>query len=413
MKVTIELDEEIFQNLDYTKEEVKIILMSLFKEWYNKNYINEVKVDIEGIDKSIDYIRTDLKNNMSVVSNKLESFDNKISRFENNINKVSEITNDMNVITKDLFALSKSTKKGKVFENSIEEYFNNNLKDYTFINTSFTNHSGDGIITSPYSKKEIIVEMKNYTANIPSAQLNKFKKDMLTTSIKYGLFISINGIQGKKSLDYEVFDCEDNKMYIIYISNILDFNKIIETGLMLLEKFIEFDNDKKDNNENFKENIIEDLKELDLYARNVISLRQNFNIMEKTIRSSLDSFYSNLRTYETNISDKITGILSKVNLMNTSSSIESVDVLKKYSEHSMGFILTKLNDEFFNGLDIKMFDNKGIELINGNKIIGNITIKVKFLELYVNDLDIKIKVTNENYSKISKFIKGTLYSIVC
>ena len=70
---------------------------------------------------------------------------------------------------------------------------------------------------SPKQIGEILYEFKSYDTNVNKEQLKKFYKDLETTGIKLGIFVSYtSGIVGKKDLEWEIIRGDT---LIIYISN--------------------------------------------------------------------------------------------------------------------------------------------------------------------------------------------------
>lgn len=89
-----------------------------------------------------------------------------------------------------------SAAKGAKFENDIFLYLTENLPTHEIIKTSTIKYSGDILIKSSI---DILIETKNYTNSVPSAEVDKFIRDIKTNTCAAGIFISMNSaITGKK-----------------------------------------------------------------------------------------------------------------------------------------------------------------------------------------------------------------------
>lgn len=429
MKIVIEIEDTKFPNFDYNQDEARFLLYGLFRKWYDENYTKFIKIDSDEINENIDKIKNEVKNSLTLFSSKLEVSNAKINNFESNLNRINDVTEDLSKTSKELFSLKNTTKKGKIFENSIEDFFKNNFPEYCFINTSESNHKGDAIITSVYNSDcDILVEMKNYSNNLPKQEIKKFKNDLVTNKINYGLFICSSSLQGKKTIDFEIFVHENTEYYITYASDVFGSERKIELALMLLENFIKINKNKKIKNqdilsdeesenredsyaEDFKKMIIQELEELNSCSNMVLSLRQDFTKLENNIRFGLDSFYVNLRNYESEMNSKIDNILVKTGMCNVCKNIDSSIVLDKYKSNQMYSILTKIYDDYINNNVLGLLEDSGyikIVKLNDKTNVGHLKIGKTFIDLFIVLTGINIKITKGNYSKIKNLIEISL-----
>jgi hypothetical protein len=134
-------------------------------------------------------------------------------------NSTSANTDQISCIDDKLDALlhirTNSSRKGRLSEDLcirrlIQQYPSWDISDVTHIG-----HEGDCRAKTPFG--EILYEFKSYDTNVNREQLSKFYKDLETTGIKYGIFISnTSGIVGKKDLEWEMINKDT---LVIYISN--------------------------------------------------------------------------------------------------------------------------------------------------------------------------------------------------
>ena len=109
MNISFTLLKENFPEIEnFDTNELNTISKQLFIEWYNKTYsTNNQQINI---DDKLELINSRLSNQIT----------SSLSNFMGNINSNVE---QLNNTTKELYGLSKSNKKGEVFENTIEEIF--------------------------------------------------------------------------------------------------------------------------------------------------------------------------------------------------------------------------------------------------------------------------------------------------
>ena len=101
-----------------------------------------------------------------------------------------------------------SSDRGIVAERLVETELSNTFADEgdTFFLWSTTGHQGDiiGSVANTDAKpKRVLIEVKNYTSDVPSHEVSKFEEDMRRHSeMDAGLFISVNHprITGKRGL---------------------------------------------------------------------------------------------------------------------------------------------------------------------------------------------------------------------
>lgn len=346
--VTFNIDLSKFPLLNnYTDEELQYTMKSLLMSWYDKTFNN--KIDISELD--------------------------------------TKIQQGIEPMIKELFGISKSTQKGKVFENLIENYINNNYPQYNFIRTSDTNHSGDGIIT--INNIKCIIELKNYSTFVPVSQIDKLKNDMKCKHIRYAIMISISGIQDRR----DNIDCEKfiylGKIYIIvFLSNYFNEQSKLETSILLIEQLI-----------NIQNNIINlnifhsQINNLNIIYDDVLKLKTKYLEMEKTFRSTLDDFYITIRDLESNTKNRIQDVFHSVNQTLKTLNNRVENILSKNENK----ILRYLYDNIFHkkGLYLDSLEKDIIVIMNSNPIM-KIKVLKKSLNIIFIDEDLELKINDCN-----------------
>ena len=98
------------------------------------------------------------------------------------------------------------TYKGQIGEDHVEKILREKFTGVQ--NVAKNARSGD--LSLLYEHKKTVIEVKNYSNPVPTAQVEKFQRDLFTTGASAGVFISlrtpITGIQGFFSLRYENID---------------------------------------------------------------------------------------------------------------------------------------------------------------------------------------------------------------
>ena len=109
-----------------------------------------------------------------------------------------------------------SFPNGKLSEDLCYRTLTINYPTWEFTDVTQVGHEGDcRAKNTPIG--EILYEFKSYDYNINKEQIYKFHKDLETTGINYGIFVSnTSGIVGKENLEWEFI--QDNKL-VVYISN--------------------------------------------------------------------------------------------------------------------------------------------------------------------------------------------------
>ena len=131
----------------------------------------------------------------------------------------NENKNKINMIDDKLDALlhirTNSSRKGRLSEDLCIYRLVQQYPDWEFKDVTYVGHEGDCRAVSPIG--EILYEFKSYDSNVNREQIKKFYKDLDTTGIKLGIFISnTSGIVGKKDLEWEIIN---NDTLVVYISN--------------------------------------------------------------------------------------------------------------------------------------------------------------------------------------------------
>ena len=129
-----------------------------------------------------------------------------------NSNQIQEIDDKLDAL---LHIRTNSSRKGRLAEDLCIHRLIQQYPEWEFKDVTYVGHEGDCRAITPIG--EILYEFKSYDTNVNNEQIKKFYKDLETTGIKLGIFVSnTSGIVGKKDLEWEIIRGDT---LIIYISN--------------------------------------------------------------------------------------------------------------------------------------------------------------------------------------------------
>lgn len=209
-----------------------------------------------------------------------------------------EVINKIESLNENLLSLTSgnSSLLGKFNENIIEKYLKNHFPHYEIINTSVSGEKcGDIIINTHTNIGKISIESKNYgpDRSIPSGEIDKFKRDLMNSGIKFGIFISTNSrITGKDTIDYEYFDDK----FIIYLGPAGHDCCFMNIAIHYLKTLNELDMVYNrtltiDSNKDFRDKLNELAKSFEINLIRLNNCSNNINETEKKFVSLM----SNLR----------------------------------------------------------------------------------------------------------------------
>lgn len=210
----------------------------------------------------------------------------------------TEMKAGLEMLCENILALTSgnSAQLGKFNEHIIEKYLGNHFPHYDIVNTSVSGDKcGDIVINTHTNMGRISIESKNYgpDRSIPSSEIDKFKRDLMNSGIKFGIFVSTNSrISGKNTIDYEVFedkiivylgpaghDCSLMNLAIHYLVTINELDAVHTRRLTT------------EDNKGFRDKMVEISK---VFETNLIRLNTCSNNINET-EKKLNSLMCNLR----------------------------------------------------------------------------------------------------------------------
>lgn len=366
---------------DYLSELCYNIFESGYRSHFNKKDHN-VTLNTDSIKYDILQLKDLIQTN---------NVEEKVDKFSNIIEQLLGI--NMNI-----------TQKGKVGEDFIYKMIGQKFPDHNLEITRTIPHHGDAIMTIPFKNKnqKVMIEIKNYSKTVSGDELQKLLYDMNNTSTKYSLFISLKStFVGKKRLCISQYNVNSKSYIILFIPNALNNPSIIENGIIMIERLMEYENASTN-----LYNINEYLDELQQLYNNFSLLKNNYLITESSIKDQLCQYYKNIRDYEISFKSLIDNIWLKIdNNINKNNNIELLfdkyEIEFKKSKFKLlkniFEVLHKYNC-YTNCTDIIL---EQIVLIYFNKkTIGTLLIKKMYYNIDINNISIELKKNTSNIKKI-------------
>jgi len=315
---------------------------------------------------------------------------------ENNIENGENIKKIDNMLCDLLNIKNNSSRKGKLGESLAMNSLKKKYPDWKIENTTGTAHESD-IFAYSENYGKILYEIKTYSSNVPSKEIQKFKDDMVTTNSKYGIFVSqTSGIVGKKLIDYEVID----NSILVYISCSGLNGHGIEIGTEFLLSLIDsgyLDKRHLLKNDDVRDvlyEINESMFELNECINNFSRIKMQIDEHRNTMNRSIDSMHRNVIEYDTKAN-----IIYK-NLIETIKMYKPVDVSLleqniNISELIDTSVLNMNNLMYFENMykmkDMKICsDNDNLYIIKNDSLVCKLIVNVDSIELsfYTKNLDI-------------------------
>ena len=295
---------------------------------------------------------------------------------QQNTEKIGDIDDKLDAL---LHIRTNSSRKGRLSEDLciqrlIQRYPSWDISDVTYIG-----HEGDCRAKTPFG--ELLYEFKSYDTNVNREQINKFYKDLETTGIKYGIFVSnTSGIVGKKDLEWEIINKDT---LVIYISN-TGFNGqgcIVATELLIA--LIE-------NNIMDKENhwLLHQNYETDEIYRNLVDTLDDYRSNNEII-FNLRKQVKEYRSKNNSLIDNLESTIFRLSL-NTENTFSKMLGLVENIKSKQTIVKTFDLDEFIVNHN---FNDKFIHCFKElNKIIENLGLTIHTCDnewlLYKDDLEI-------------------------
>jgi len=381
MIVNLNINEQLFPKLlELDKDKLNDTLLFLLNIGYQNVFssVNEKNL-IKNMNDTCRKFKDEI---ITGVDSKNELIKDRIQNLQNNVNDLDINTkiDEFSTILEKLFGISSSSsKKGEISEDLIYKILSDKYSNYCYDVKRHIPHHADGELSSPTGMK-CLVEIKNYSNTVNKDEITKFKYDLKYTGNKLGIFISLQtGICGRKNIDYEMYQENDDTYHIIYISKMMEETLKLDCGILLLESLYKINN--KDNLDlkidQIKNVIYHNFNQLELVINKTDKLRSEYDILEKSMKTNMDIFYNHLRSYEIELKQNMQKIW--VNLFNDLKDIDKhyidtkLEILTTVGEKDKCYHLISRIFDLLNKYNINItYDNSYYYMNKGEVNIGTI-----------------------------------------
>ena len=315
MKIILTLTQKDFPHLFHMKEDIiDKVVHNLFKIGYQSRFPSP--------QKSQDILTTQTANQslkdeiMYQLHDKTSILRNEIQQLNNNPDLNQKLDRIESIIEK-LFGISyHSSKSGEVSEDLIYQILKEKYPDISHQITRKVAHHADGELVFP-SGLRALLEIKNYQTSVKKEEIDKLKYDMTHNGINYAIMISLkSGIQGQKQISYQTFIHQDKNYHIVFLTHLMKDSSQLGAGLILLNRIYKLEKENQSQKEVKMDwlysQISDHISDLSSLIDKTSILRDGFLESEKNIRNSMASFYTQLRDYQADVSNKVKSIWEKI-----------------------------------------------------------------------------------------------------
>lgn len=317
-----------------------------------------------------------------IVENNLEN--------NENINKINDMLCDL------LNIKNNSSRKGKLGESLAMNSLKKKYPDWTIENTTGTAHESD-IFAYSENYGKILYEIKTYSSNVPSKEIQKFKDDMVTTNSKYGIFVSqTSGIVGKKLIDYEVID----NGILVYISCAGLNGHGIEIGTEFLLSLIDsgyLDKRHLIKNEDIRDvlyEINESMFELNECINNFSRIKMQIGEHRNMMNRSIDTMHKNVIEYDTRANIVYKNLIETIKMykpINVSLLEQNIDISVLIDTSVLNMNNLMYFEKMYKSKDMKICsDDDNLYIIKNDSLVCKLIVNVDNIEFsfYTKNLDI-------------------------
>ena len=229
----------------------------------------------------------------------------------------SPLKNDIDMIREQLRlivpTIATPAKKGKMTVETVFESLREHFMDDSFEDVSRIGQYADILATTADSKIPVLIELKDYNATVPSAEIEKFWRDIERRGTKYGIFISMRSGISTCSSCVSV-KTEMNKTAIFVNNSELNWSGHL-FAYYVIKKIAELESTKRRelNGEKIGQVIAKVNKHVLDLQRNVVSIDRMENIadgLRTTCKKKLDELINFSNALKRNMNEGINEIIT-------------------------------------------------------------------------------------------------------
>jgi hypothetical protein len=355
---------------DIPKDELPRVINRTLKLGHIVLSLSEISVN--PLNTLFQPLKHDMKSLMQEGKNNMEQIGGRIQ------SNIDEIKNSVDYLTK---TKNTSSLKGKLGEITIEKIIKESFPDDTLLNMSKVTAESDYHFI--FDDQKIMIEIKTYSSNVPTAEIEKFKRDMKRNGCENGIFISTtSGVTGHKRFEIEELD-----QRIVYIPNSgLEGGPLIWAILMLKNLIKHNFNTQIVNQGNFKE-IFESFNH---EYTNICKLKHEIIKSKHTIEQIFDNLYLKTSDIEIKLKTLIEDAEQKLTLElgndyqigNKKKILEFLDQTKNKNKKNTIMLIDLLENK-----NLKYIFNQDFskwQVLKNDKILGSVKLKKTKLDFELN-----------------------------
>ena len=158
---------------------------------------------------------------------------------EDNVDRITNTTEEQLRPIRDALTTKASASRGKTGELLYETWTKSIASSWQTECTSRVPHCGDYIHTHFDSKKRVITDVKNYTRDVPTSEIEKLWRDMEEQRIPLGMIVSLTtSICGHRNgLDIEVRTIHGKRYCMMFVSNVMEKKEMLSVAIEMLRLY--------------------------------------------------------------------------------------------------------------------------------------------------------------------------------
>lgn len=298
--IKTDIISEQLKNIQQNNNQLKETLNTTLNSTLNTLFLELQNVKEDNMKNILDNFKEKMIN---INQGNLNDYDRKNMNTMNDMQKVICSTLDSHVINHKIntmdtvltslhnnFTNGSSSRKGELTENVL---FNNLIKAFPsseVINTSNIPNSGD-IVIKKLDKPDILIDSKNFKANVPKIDLEKFYRDCASNNCSGILCNAFSGIANRDNLQMDIV----NGNIYIFLTNHEFNNSLFEAAVNIIYYAYEKFKDKKSDDISIDKEFYARLKlefnfNLQTFKTHIDNIKQNVNALEKVSFNMLESF---------------------------------------------------------------------------------------------------------------------------
>lgn len=300
--VSSKLDTLRHQIEGLSNDSIKQDLLKMFNDNFS-TLVHQLSSHNVAIDKFSNVVSKDFDNMKLYIDNAMQthltSNDQKTFSHIMDVIKSLSVTDKLNSIHDLLKSLhtnltSNSNVKGAISETILFNKLTAEFPDADIVDSSKTPHSGDFVLNRLDAPK-VLIDIKNYTRNVPKEEIDKFYDDLRTQQCS-GILCSVkSGVACKRHFEVEIID---DKFIAVFVHNFnFDpfFIRLAANVIDHMDKIVR--NANNTDNVTLSRSFFSSMKSeydafLQVFHKHIASIQSTLSVMSNMQLDLIDQFFS-------------------------------------------------------------------------------------------------------------------------